>query len=163
MGPLHISPLQDLRLIALCGRSEEQTMQFGFWALTNPDKASVCVFLRFELQASPLFSFQFPRISAVCYTEKLGQNVCMWGTFRETRSETGREGGRESMCVTQVTFDNLVWFFITDTTERLIKKLYSNWYDQAEHWSQISNIKIRQLTRLENKARLFSPILCLIG
>lgn len=69
-------------------------------------------------------------------------------------------GERESMCVTGATCDDFVSF--TETTRGQIKKLYSNWYDQAEHLSQISNIKIRQLTRLENKARPFSPILCLI-
>lgn len=87
--------------------------------------------------------------------------------YRDTERDREREGWRErekeNMCVTEVTFDHFVSFFITDTTERQIKKLYSNWYDQAEHLSQISNIKIRQLTRLENKARPFSPILYLIS
>lgn len=57
---------------------------------------------------------------------------------------------------------DFVSFFITNAKGRQIKKLYSNWYDQAEHLNQISNIKIRQSTRLGNKTGPFSSILCLI-
>lgn len=50
IGPSHISLLSGL--IALCGHAEEQTMQFGSgFFFTNPDKAIICLLLRFELQA----------------------------------------------------------------------------------------------------------------
>lgn len=45
--------------------------------------------------------------------------------------KTGVGGARESMCVSEATCDDFVSF--TETTRGQIKKLYSNWYDQAEH------------------------------
>lgn len=80
----------------------------------------------------------------------------MWGNFSSCVCKRDRK--RDTVCVCHSYFGS---FFITDT-KRQIKKLYSNWYDQAEHLSQISNIKIQQLTRLRNKAGPFCPILCLI-
>lgn len=103
MGPSHISPLQDLRLIALCGCSEEQTMQFGFWALTNPDKASVCVFLRFELQAHlPYLVFNFQEL-VLCVIQRNWVKMCACEGLseRHIRSEGEREGARQRACVSQ--------------------------------------------------------------
>lgn len=108
---------------------------------------------------SPLFSFQFPRISTPYFTGKLGQ-MLMWGEFQlpcEWVCVREWRRGRHSVCQS-----DFVSFFITNAKGRQIKKLYSNWYDQAEHLNQISNIKIRQSTRLGNKTGPFSSILCLI-
>lgn len=73
-------------------------------------------------------------------------SICVWG----------RE--RRCVCVSPL----LCFIFHHRRQERQIKKLYSNWYDQAEHLSRISNIKIRQLTTLGNKAEPISPKLRLI-
>lgn len=129
----------------------------SFQASTNPDRSSFGLFLESELQAHPpylLFNFQE---LALCILQENwvkcwcgGISVCVWVWERERH----REG--DILCVT------LTLFHFSSQTQRQIKKLYSNWYDQAEHLSQISNIKIRQSTRLGNKAGPFSSILCLI-
>lgn len=53
--------------------------------------------------------------------------------LREGKTGVGGGGGRgrESMCVSEATCDDFVSFI--QTTRGQIKKLYSNWYDQAEH------------------------------
>ena len=127
----HIRLLVDGGLTALCGHSEQHTVQFGSRLFTNPDKAIICLLLRFELQAHPLlFSFQFPRISAErLYRETGSKCVFAREIFRGRKRESERKREKECECVTfpEVTFDNCVSFFITDTTtQRQIKKLYSN-------------------------------------
>ena len=128
----HIRLLVDGGLPALCGHSEQHTVQFGSGLFANPDKAIICLLCDFELQAHPLlFSFQFPRISAErLYGETGSKRVFCEGNFSEGENEGARERGRKSASashVPEVTFDNCVSFFITDTTtRRQIKKLYSN-------------------------------------
>lgn len=129
----HIRLLVDGRQTALCGHSEQHTVQFGSGLSTNPDKAIICLLLRFELQAHPLlFSFQFPRISAErLYGETGSKCVFARGEFfqREKKREREKEGEQSASVshVPEVTFHSCVSFFITDTTtRRQIKKLYSN-------------------------------------
>lgn len=129
----HIRLLVDGGQTALCGHSEQHTVQFGSGLSTNPDKAIICLLLRFELQAHPLlFSFQFPRISAErLYGETGSKCAFARGEFfqREKKREREKEGEQSASVshVPEVTFHSCVSLFITDTTKRRqIKKLYSN-------------------------------------
>lgn len=109
---------------------------------------------------SPLFSFQFPRISTLYFTGKLGQ-MSMWGNFSicVCVSVCARARQRKTLCVSLL----LCFIFHHRHKERQIKKLYSNWYDQGEHLSQISNIENPTINyRLGNKAGPFSSTWCLI-
>lgn len=138
IGPSHISLLSGL--IALCGHAEEQTMQFGcgFFFLLILTKLLFVCFCDLNCRHNSFIQFS------------ISKNQCR-GLYRETGSkcvyarERGRGKREKRACESHYGshfLRTLFHFLITDATERQIKKLYSNQYDQAEHLSQISNIKI---------------------
>lgn len=119
----HIRLLVDGRQTALCGHSEQHTVQFGSGLSTNPDKAIICLLLRFELQAHPLlFSFQFPRISAErLYGETGSKCAFARGNFfrgRKRGSERKRENRVRVCHMSQKSLFIAVFHFSSQTRRR---------------------------------------------